>query len=357
MSWHSPWRPYVPVAKRRAKAAAYAARLAKKEKRVLAPVSIAGRKIASSFWGQAWCDNLERYSDFANRLPRGRTYVRNGSVIDLAISRGKIKSIVSGSEIYRIEIEIAVLKKALWNRLKRDCSSAVDSLLDLLQGRFDQGVMQRLTQRNDGLFPQPREIKMRCSCPDWAGLCKHLAATLYGVGARLDAAPELLFTLRGVDHLELIGEAVGTANLDRALEGRAGAQLVGADLGEVFGIDIELGTNGDSATSESREVAGRKEVELKTRSRRSTGRRGDPPARRQKQAAAERNSVARDTQPKTGSRKKSAPKTTNKAKALATATATIKSNSNRMTAAKATSTSAGTPSHPSASTKKRPKAR
>jgi uncharacterized Zn finger protein len=355
MSWHGTWRPYVPVAKRRAKAAAYAARLAKKEKRTLSPVSIAGRKIASSFWGQAWCDNLEQYSDFANRLPRGRTYVRNGSVIDLQLSRGKIKSIVSGSEIYRIEIEIAVLKKALWNRLKRDCSSAIDSLLDLLQGRFDQGVMQRLTQRNDGLFPQPREIKMRCSCPDWAGLCKHLAATLYGVGARLDAAPELLFTLRGVDHPELIGEAVGAANLDRALEGRAGAQLVGADLREVFGIDIELGTNGDSATSESREVAGRKEVELKTRSRRSTA--TSPQARRKKQAAAERNSVARDAQPKTGSRKKSAPKTTKTVEALATAKATIRTNSNRKTAAKATSTSARKPSRGSTSARKRPKAR
>jgi uncharacterized Zn finger protein len=343
------------VAKRRAKAAAYAARLAKKEKRVLAPVSIAGRKITSSFWGQAWCDNLEQYSDFANRLPRGRTYVRNGSVIDLAISRGKVKSIVSGCEIYRIEIDIAVLKKALWNRLKRDCSSAIDSLLDLLQGRFDQGVMQRLTQRNDGLFPQPREIKMRCSCPDWAGLCKHLAATLYGVGARLDAAPELLFTLRGVDHSELMGEAVGAANLDRALEGRAGAQLLGADLREVFGIDIELGTNGDSATSESREVAGRKKVELKTRSRRSTA--TSPPARRKKRAAAKRNSVARDAQPKTGSRKKSAPKTTKTVEALATAKATIRTNSNRKTAAKAASTSTSKPSPGSASAKKRPKAR
>jgi uncharacterized Zn finger protein len=343
------------VAKRRAKAAAYAARLAKKEKRVLAPVRISGRKITSSFWGQAWCDNLEQYSDFANRLPRGRTYVRNGSVIDLAISRGKIKSIVSGSEIYRIEIEIAVLKKALWNRLKHDCSSAIDSLLDLLQGRFDQGVMQRLTQCNDGLFPQPREIKMRCSCPDWAGLCKHLAATLYGVGARLDAAPELLFTLRGVDHSELIGEAVGAANLDRALEGRAGAQLVGADLREVFGIDIELGTYGESANGESREAAGRKEVEMKARSRRSTA--TSPPARRKKRAATKRDAVSRDAQPKTGSRKTSAPKTTGMVEALATATATIRTNSNRKTAAKVTSTSASKPSPRSASAKKRPKAR
>src|SRR5688572_11664241 len=195
------WRPYVTVAERRSKAAREMEKR-KKKGHAVSPVIVEGRLIATTFWGGAWCDNLERYSDFANRLPRGRTYVRNGSIIDLQIDRGKIRSIVSGSEIYHVAIEIAVLKPALWKQLKRHCSNTIDSLLDLLQGRFDQGVMQRLTQRNDGLFPQPKEIKMRCSCPDWAGLCKHVAATLYGVGARLDAAPELLFALRGVDHME-----------------------------------------------------------------------------------------------------------------------------------------------------------
>lgn len=360
MSWYGGWRPYVPVAKRRAKAASYAVRLAKKEKRALSPVCITGRKIATSFWGQAWCDNLERYSDFANRLPRGRTYVRNGSVIDLGISRGKIKSIVSGSEIYHIEIEIAVLNNAIWNRVKRDCSSAIDSLLDLLQGRFDSGVMQRLTQRDEGLFPRPKEIKMRCSCPDWAGLCKHLAATLYGVGARLDAAPELLFTLRGVDHLELIREAVGTTNLDRALEGRSDATLVGADLGEVFGIDIEMGTNGDSATGDSvtngsRAGARRKGTPQKTRTRQSAGRRGAPPVRRKKRAASEGETVSRDARPATVSRKKSAAKTASSAKSPAAATASIRTGSNRKTAAKAGSVRK--PGRGSASTKKRSKAR
>ncbi len=221
MSWGYSFRPYVPVAQRRAKAATYAARLAKKEKRTLCPVKIQGRKIVTSFWGQSWCDHLEAYSDFANRLPRGRTYVRNGSVIDLQISRGNVKAIVSGSDLYHVEVKIGVLKKTLWTRLKGECSHAIDSLLDLLQGRFDDGVMRRLSQPKDGLFPLPNEINMRCSCRDWAGLCKHVAATLYGVGARLDAEPALLFALRGVDHRELINQAVGTTNLDAALGGIA----------------------------------------------------------------------------------------------------------------------------------------
>jgi len=247
MSWYGEWKPYVPVARRRAQAAQYAARLAKKEKRQLAPVKIEGRAVARTFWGQAWCDNLEAYSDFANRLPRGRTYVRNGSVIDLQIASGRVQAIVSGSEIYDVAIQIKTLAKPAWKRIREECSQSIHSVLDLLQGKFDAAVMQRLTEPKTGLFPQPREIEMECSCPDWAGMCKHIAAVLYGVGARLDVAPEVLFTLRNVDHLELIGAAVAAENLDRALAADAGA-LAGSDLGEVFGIELESADGVPAAT-------------------------------------------------------------------------------------------------------------
>jgi uncharacterized Zn finger protein len=239
MGWYGDWKPYVPVATRRARAAKYALKLANKEKRTLAPVKIEGRKIAQSFWGLAWCDNLESYSDFENRLPRGRTYVRNGSVIDLVIGRGKVKAIVSGSEIYRVTVVIKTLARPAWKCIKRECSQSIVSLIDLLQGRFDQGVMQRLSRRDDGLFPQPREIEMECTCPDWAEMCKHVAAVLYGIGARLDTAPELLFTLRDVDHLELIRHAVAADNLDQTLAGKEDGALAGSDLGEMFGIELE----------------------------------------------------------------------------------------------------------------------
>lgn len=240
MSWHRAWKPYVPVAKRRARAEAYAKKLAKSQRRPLQPIEQTGRKIATTFWGQAWCDNLERYSDFASRLPRGRTYVRNGSVIDLQIQRGRIAAIVSGSDVYRVTIDIQTLTESAWRQIKRDCSQAIASLMDLLQGRFDQGMMRRLTQREGGLFPRPQEITMRCTCPDWAKLCKHVAATLYGVGTRLDAAPELLFTLRDVDHLELVGEAVDANNLACALAPAADAALGDENLAELFGIDLEV---------------------------------------------------------------------------------------------------------------------
>jgi uncharacterized Zn finger protein len=233
--------PYVPVAKRRANAARHAQKLAKKEGRELAPVKISGRGIATTFWGKAWCDNLEAYSDFSNRLPRGRTYARNGSVIDLQIKKGKIEAIVSGSRIYTISISIGTLAKASWTRLKAECSQSIASLIDLLQGRFDEGVMQRLAHPTEGLFPRPKEIKMKCGCPDSAGLCKHLAAVLYGVGNRLDASPEMLFTLRNVDHLELVSQAVAEGNLDRTLDAGDDNSLAGSDLGEMFGIELDEG--------------------------------------------------------------------------------------------------------------------
>jgi len=244
------WAPYVPVAQRRAQAAAEARKLEKKRGRPLSPITIEGRTIARSFWGKAWCDNLEAYSDFANRLPRGRTYVRNGSVIDLQIERKQIKALVSGSSIYEVEVTIDVLPSRTWQALRRDCARSIASLMDLLQGRFDRGIMERLSRTGDGLFPRSSEIRMSCSCPDYATLCKHVAAVLYGVGARLDHAPELLFTLRNVDHFDLISEAATADNLDHALAGTSPASIDAGDLGQLFGI--ELDTANESVTPKKR---------------------------------------------------------------------------------------------------------
>jgi uncharacterized Zn finger protein len=268
------WKPYVSVGQRRVKAKRHATKLAKKGRQVL-PVEIIGRKIATTFWGTAWCDNLESYSDFANRLPRGRTYVRNGSVIDLQIKRGCVTAIVSGSEIYEIKIDVSPVDKACWKNIKLDCSRSVDSLIDLLQGRFDKGVMERLTRQEGGLFPKPKEISVRCSCPDWAVLCKHAAAALYGVGARLDSAPEMLFLLRGVDHLDLISHAVDGANLDAAFASSKSGSLASEDLGELFGIDIEApGDESQAAARVRRSKAARLKPAKATENAKRTMHRG-----------------------------------------------------------------------------------
>ncbi|MBK8870787.1 MAG: SWIM zinc finger family protein [Elusimicrobia bacterium] len=236
MSWYGGWRPYVSVAERRRKAVQTAERLGKKGQ-ALAPVQIRGRGIADTFWGQAWCRNLESYSDYSNRLPRGRTYVRNGSVIDLTVDPGSVKALVMGSELYRITVTIAPLNKSLWEKIRRECGGKIASLLELLQGRLSQSVMETVSRKGEGLFPSPKEIKLSCSCPDWADMCKHVAATLYGVGARLDHKPELLFQLRKVDHQELIMDAGSATTLTQGQT--SDSSLATADLTTVFGIDID----------------------------------------------------------------------------------------------------------------------
>lgn len=237
------WRPYVSVAQRRLAAALETQRLRKKGHPV-SPVAIEGRAIARTFWGRAWCENLERYSDFANRLPRGRTYVRNGSVVDLQVSPGEVRAIVSGSSLYRVAVKVAAVPRKHWAAICSDCAGGIDSLVELLQGRFSKGVMERICRPGTGLFPAPAEIHLSCSCPDWATMCKHVAAVLYGVGARLDERPELLFALRQVDEKELVARAGKGLPLShkQVAEGRL---LAEAGLSELF--DLELGTTGEEA--------------------------------------------------------------------------------------------------------------
>lgn len=236
------FQPYVPVAERRRRAAREIASLRKKGKQT-APVIIAGRTIATTFWGRAWCDNLESYSDYANRLPRGRTYVRNGSVLDLAIQAGAISALVMGSQLYRVRITISPLARARWQALIKECAGRIDSLVELLRGRLSQGVMEVITRKGTGLFPSPREIELSCSCPDSAVMCKHVAAALYGVGARLDEHPELLFALRQVEQLELITQASAAHTLSRGAAAKRPSALAGADLSELFGIELDPGAS------------------------------------------------------------------------------------------------------------------
>src|SRR6266700_2805330 len=230
------WRPYVSVAQRRRQAASEMAKL-KKKGHPVSPVVVEGRTIVKTFWGKAWCENLERYSDFENRLPRGRTYVRNGSVIDLQIAPGEIKALVSGSEIYEVAVKVTPVAKARWKSICTDCAGAIDSLIELLQGRFSKGVMERVCRQKSGLFPSPDEIRLSCSCPDGAYMCKHVAAVLYGIGTRLDQQPELLFRLHNLDAQELIAGAGQALPLAKKAPDTKKV-LAGEDLSALFGLDM-----------------------------------------------------------------------------------------------------------------------
>ncbi|MGH8192433.1 MAG: SWIM zinc finger family protein [Rhodanobacteraceae bacterium] len=257
MAWGFSYKPYVPVGQRRAEALLEMNRLRKKGANIQ-PVEIDGRTIANSFWGKSWCDHLEKFSDFENRLPRGRTYVRNGSVCHLEVGKGKVSAKVSGSEIYDVTVSIKALPEAKWQCIRESCGGKVGSMLELLQGRLSSEVMGIVTNPEQGLFPLVKEIDFDCSCPDWASMCKHIAAVLYGIGSRLDKQPEMLFLLRGVDHTELVGTASAEALVAKGKPSKT-ATIKESDLGEVFGIDVAPAAT-DAKVANSKPLnAGRKQ--------------------------------------------------------------------------------------------------
>jgi len=234
------WDPYVSVAERRRRALKEMNRLKKKGKKI-EPVEIGARKpIAKSFWGKGWCNHVESLGDMSNRLPRGRRYARNGSVCHLGIEKGEVGAFVYGSDLYEVEVHVVPLKATKWKALQIKCRGGIGSLIALLQGQLSPELMEVVTDRKHGLFPSSREITYTCNCPDYASMCKHVAAVIYGIGARLDSQPELLFLLRGVDHAELAesGAAVDAVK-DATSQSSRRRKLVGGDLGDVFGVDLD----------------------------------------------------------------------------------------------------------------------
>jgi len=266
------WKPYVPAAARRQATERAVAKMRKKGHAV-SPVTASRGAIAKSFWGKAWCQNLERYSDYANRLPRGRTYLRNGSVIDLNIGPGEVTAQVMGSSLYRITVSISEVAGAHWQAIARDCARSIDTLVELLQGQLSNSVMERITRPGTGLFPSPTEISFSCSCPDSAAMCKHVAATLYGIGVRLDSAPELLFGLRKVDAKELISRA-GEGGTPVQRPPAAGRILDSSKLADVFGIDF-----GAADPKSSHKPIGKKRKSVAPRKAKSANRVGKRSAR------------------------------------------------------------------------------
>lgn len=232
--WQS-WGPRETVGARRKKCEKLIAKM-RRERLDIRPVEISGRKITTTFWGDAWCENMESYADYAYRIDRGRSYVRNLSVIDLRETGNGFTAQVYGSEIYEVEFVFTPLKQKTWDALKQTCAGKVDSLINLLSGSLDDSVMQHMANPKTGLFPKPSEISVSCSCPDHAILCKHAAAVLYGIGHRLDTEPELLFKLRQVDHTELAGSA--TAAISHISS--ESSDFNNSEIADIFGIDIEL---------------------------------------------------------------------------------------------------------------------
>jgi uncharacterized Zn finger protein len=234
------WPKYVCKAEKKARAAKKLEKL--KKKRDVKPVVLQGKAIARTWWGKAWNENLERYADYENRIGRGRSYVRHGAVLDLQVREGEIIALVQGSQSnpYEIIITVKKLNKDTWKAVTGSCLGMIDSLSELVEGKFPKSMAEIFMRQGTGLFPTPKEISLKCSCPDWASMCKHVAAALYGVGARLDEDPALFFTLRGVDTGELVSRTVSSkaeSLLEKASK-KSARIIADADLSSVFGIDI-----------------------------------------------------------------------------------------------------------------------
>ena len=222
------------VAERREKSQMHQEKLRKKGEDIK-PIVIEGRKITKTFWGDAWCRQMESFSDYSNRLPRGRSYVRHGTVCHLEITSQNVKALVSGSKIYEVNIKIKPYSKQKWKMLRNKCQGKISSLVALLKGELSEEIMELVTEPDSGLFPQSKEIAFGCSCPDWASMCKHIAAVLYGIGTRLDEEPELLFVLRGVDYKELVDADIKVTNITKS-GSSSRRRFTKKQLGELFDI-------------------------------------------------------------------------------------------------------------------------
>jgi uncharacterized Zn finger protein len=319
---------YVTVAERKKQAQQKIKKLSAKGEK-LSPVVIEGRAIAKTFWGKAWCKNIESYQDYENRLPRGRSYARSGAVIDLQIEKGKIKAQVMGSELYEINIAIKELPTEKWERIKKECAGKIGSLIDLIQGKLSPEIIELICRKDDGLFPTPKEIKLDCNCPDWADLCKHLAAVLYGIGARLDKEPELFFILRGVDQNELLGSDFA----DNLVSEDESPDIAADDLGGIFGIELdEL----DVAPQKNKEPQKRKAAAKKAKAKSSA-------KGKRKQNATKKATTAKKTATKPAKKKATTKRAATKktaAKAVKKKSAASKKTASKKAAAKTKKTTA-----------------
>ncbi len=239
MGWGYGYSDYQSVGELRAKAQKQLAKLQKKQPGIQ-PVIIEGRKITTTWWGNSWCDNFRRYADFENRISRGSAYCKNGFVLDLRIEEGSVSAQVQGSRLYQVSVHIDKIPDKKWKAIEAVCANRIDSMAALAEGRFPKELADVFMKQGDGLFPAPKEISFSCTCPDQYGkhMCKHIAAALYGIGNRLDSAPLMLFTLRGIAPEVLIKKSVEEkmktllANAGKS----SGRVIADADIERLFGV-------------------------------------------------------------------------------------------------------------------------
>ncbi|MHB8126394.1 MAG: SWIM zinc finger family protein [Desulfitobacteriaceae bacterium] len=265
MSYDRGFPKYVPVAEKRSLAQKSIEKLKKKNPDI-SPVIITGTKLTRTWWGKSWNDNLKSYSDYSNRIGRGRSYVRNGAVLDLKITQGNIIALIQGSvsKPYQVNIVIQPLSKDIWEAMTKECAGKIDSLQELIEGKFPKALSELFTAKGKGLFPAPKEIALKCTCPDWANMCKHVAAVLYGIGARLDDDPTLFFVLRNIKIDDLISETISkkTKTLLEKSKAKSRRVIEDSDISGMFGIEIETGVKKKMKQPDTKSAAEKKKSSI-----------------------------------------------------------------------------------------------
>lgn len=231
------FRPYTTVAELKEKAERTAARLKTAEPVLPHPHT---RKICLTWWGEAWCKNLESYADYDYRLGRGRSYFRANTVVDLKIRGNVVKAKVQGTSKnpYQITITFDSPKPEDIQAITEKLSNRITDIEDLLKGNFPEDLKELFTQKKPGLFPSPNEIHFDCTCFDWADMCKHVAAVMYAIGVKIDDNPGFLFELRGVDMDKFI-KAVIKDKVEEMLKNvdkKSKRIIKNADVSAIFGL-------------------------------------------------------------------------------------------------------------------------
>ncbi|MGE3271568.1 MAG: SWIM zinc finger family protein [Chloroflexota bacterium] len=186
-----------------------------------------GPELATTWWARRWMAALDGFG-WAGRLSRGRSYARNGRVLDVEFSRGAIRARVQGSERqpYRVEMSVERFPDQVWDRVIGALARQALYAAKLLAGELPAEIVQLCDTAEAPLFPShPNDITMKCSCPDWAVPCKHVAAVHYALAAELDRDPFLLFRLRGRTREEL----TAALRARRSSFGSAGAARMAAE--------------------------------------------------------------------------------------------------------------------------------
>lgn len=238
------YQNYISISDQKAMALKSKKRLEKNLNRSLEPIILASTKLATSWWGKMWNTNLERYAEYSNRIGRGKTYVKNELVIDLQIEESKVFAYVQGKrrDPYQIAIYIDPTKPGLIEQIKEKCQGKLDTVEELLEGKFSKEISSIFMIQGAGLFPEPKEIKFRCSCPDYTSCCKHVSAVLYGIGSKLDVNPLLFFTLRGINLDDFLKDVIisKTENiLDKGIKCKSKRIIDNANIEDLFDIDLD----------------------------------------------------------------------------------------------------------------------